>query len=588
MDYAELASAVGMPHAFNNLALTLDKPDSAPDVLAALDHLFEPYGGRDAFERARQTSHRYTTDAIGQLRSMAMFTPAFFLAVAAFLVHMVLSRLVHTQREQIAVLRAFGFTRREIGRHYFELVLVLVAAGVALGTLVGWRLAGLAIDTYRSVYRFPTLESNVRPEVIGFAAALALVICSVGAFGSVTRAMRLQPAEGMRAEAPASFRRRAWSALLQSRLSQPTRMILRQLERRPWKACFASLGIALGVAVMVLGMFVEDSVKYIIDYEFQRQRHQHLTVVFTGPQSPQARDEVRRWPGVLQSEMFRSAAIRIERGHRRRSISLSGVPDGNTLFVPLSLDGRPANLAGGIALSAKLAEALDAPPGSLVRVELLEGKRETFEIPVVGLVTDYSGLNAYLPAAELDRRLDLPGAATGAFLRYDPEQFDQLVKTLRATPQVADFNVTRATLDNFSNSQKNILLMRMFNIGFASVIAVGVVYNIARISMGERIRELATLRVLGFTRADVSYVLIGELAILTVAALPVGLVLGRLFAWLFVGAVSTETQRLPLVIAPSTYGWGAIVVLTAAVVSALVVRREVSRLSLMEVLRARD
>jgi len=588
MDYAELAAAVGMPHAFNSLAVTLDEPAAAADVRAALDDLFEPYGGRGAFERAQQTSHRYTTDAIGQMRSMALFTPAFFLAVAAFLVHMVVSRLVHTQREQIAVLRAFGFTRREIGRHYLEMVLVLAAAGVAVGTLVGWRLAGEAIDQYRAVYRFPALESTVRAEVIGLAALLAPAICSLGAFGSLRRAMRLQPAEGMRAETPPSYRRRGWSTRLERVLTQPTRMILRQLERRPWKAAFASLGIALGVAVMVLGLFVQDSIEYIVDYEFQRQRHQDLTVMFNGPQAPNARDEVRRWPGVTESELFRAAPIRIERGHRGRSISLTGIPEGNRLFVPRGADGRPVKTAGGIALSARLAEALDAPPGTTVRVELLEGKRPSFDVPVVGLVTDYSGLNAYMPADELDRHLEVRGEATGALLRCDSGRLDDLIGALRATPQVADFNLTRATLDNFRNSAENLLLMRMFNIGFASVIAVGVVYNIARISMAERVRELATLRVLGFTRAAVSYVLIGELAVLTIAALPIGLLLGRLFAGAFVGAISTETQRLPLVIAPATYGWGAVVVSTAAAVSALVIRREVSRMDLMEVLRARD
>jgi putative ABC transport system permease protein len=588
MDYAELASAVGMPHAFNNLAISLDHPDSGPAVVAAVDRLLEPYGGRGAYRRAEQTSHRYTTDAIGQLRSMATFMPVFFLAVAAFLVHMVLSRLVHTQREQIAVLRAFGFTRREIGRHYSELVLVLVVAGVSVGTAVGWQMAGKSVDHYRTVYRFPSLAGEVQPEVIGLATLLALAICGLGAFGSVGRAMRLQPAEGMRAEAPPTYRRRQWAAALERRFSQPTRMILRQLERRPWKAAFASLGIALGVAVMVLGCFVQDSIEYIVDYEFQRQRHQHVTVMFNGPQEPAARNEVSRWPGVLESELFRTAAVRIEREHRGRSIGLTGLPAGNRLFAPLGPDGRPANLLGGVALSAKLAEALEAPPGTLVRIELLEGRRQSFEVPVVGLVTDYSGLNAYMSAEELDRKLDNRRQATGALLRCDTASLDRLIDTLRATPQVADFNVTRAALDNFRSNADNLLIMRIFNIGFATVIAVGVVYNIARISLAERIRELATLRVLGFTRGAVSYVLIGELAILTVCALPAGLLLGRLFAQSFVGAVSTETQRLPLVISAATYGWGALVVLSAAVVSALVVRREIARLSLMELLRARD
>lgn len=588
MNYDELASAVGMPNACNDLAFLLDPTASTAEVIAALDRKLQPYGGRGAYGRGDLISYRYTSEAITQLASMAVFSPVFFFAVAAFLVHMALSRLIDTQREQIATLRAFGFTRREISAHYLQLVLLLATGGSVVGIGVGYYLAQLAVESYRELYRVPNLQSQIGWELITTAAIAALAACGLGAIQAVRRAVNLPPAVGMRPEPPVRYRHAAWWDALAVHFAQTTRMILRHLHRRPWRAAFACLGIALAVAVMVLGCFVQDAIEYIIDYEFQRARHQQVTVFFQSPQPAAARYHVQRWPGVLECELFHAAAVRIGDEHRRRTVTLTGLSPTAGLFRPRNSKDAPIELGDGIALSESLAAALNVNLGSCVRVESLAGQRRVFQAIVTALVTDFSGLNAYMSADVLGRQLQERDSHSGALLTCDERQLDALYDALRATPQVTTFNVTRATLDNFWSGARNLLLMRAFNIGFAVVIAVGVVYNTARISLAERLRELATLRVLGFTRGEVSYVLVGELALLTLAALPIGMTLGKWFARLFVDAVSTETQRLPLVISSSTYGWAALIVLTTALFSAWIVRRYVSHLSLMEILRAKD
>jgi putative ABC transport system permease protein len=135
---------------------------------------------------------------------------------------------------------------------------------------------------------------------------------------------------------------------------------------------------------------------------------------------------------------------------------------------------------------------------------------------------------------------------------------------------------------------KQTLTFAFFNTILAACIAFGVVYNSARIAFLERHRELASLRVLGLTRAEVSYILLGELAILTLAAIPLGFVIGRwMGAWMVAGFQS-DLYRIPLVVAPATYAFAAIVVIASALFSAVVLQRKIVHLNMVEALKMKE
>jgi putative ABC transport system permease protein len=591
MAQPELAPAHDLEGAFNNVVLTLQPGAVEAEIVRRVDVLTAPYGGQGAHGRSEQTSHRFVTDEMSQLRAMATVPPVIFLLVAAFLLNVVLSRVIGTQREQIAALKAFGYSRAEVGGHYLWQVMWIVMAGALFGVGFGAWLGRGMTGMYAEFFRFPVIQYTVDLTVLLPALAISGVAGLLGAWGAVRRAMLLPAAEAMRPEPPASYRPTAIERLrVQEWFSQSARMVLRELERKPGRAAVSTLGIALAIAILILGSFSKDLVDHIIQFQFHDSQRQDVTVTLVEPSSRRALHELRALPGVWRAEPFRTVPVRLRSGHLTRRAGIMGLTGEQQLYRVLNADGTMVTLPEeGLVLSDLLAEWLQVEPGDRVWVEVLEGHRPVRELTVTGLIQDYSGASAYMKLDAVNRFMREDRSISGAFLAVDSGQLDAFHRRLREAPRVAAVSLRRAALATFEAlMDENLLRMRLINVFFGSVIAFGVVYNTARITLSERSRELATLRVIGFSRAEISRVLLGEIAVLTVAAIPLGLVLGYGLAALAVEGLQTETQRFPLVVAPATYGFAVVVTLVATLVSALVVRRRLDRLDLVAVLKARE
>jgi putative ABC transport system permease protein len=253
-------------------------------------------------------------------------------------------------------------------------------------------------------------------------------------------------------------------------------------------------------------------------------------------------------------------------------------------------DGRPFALpAEGVVLSKMLGNILGVGPGDVMRAEVLEGQRPVRDIMVAALIDDSLGLQAYMRDDALHRLLREGPVVSGAVVTLDSSQQDRFYETVKAMPVVAGVAMRELTIDNFRQTMAETMnLSIFFNVLFAAVIAFGVVYNSARVSLSERSRELASLRVLGFTRAEISLILLGELAILTVAALPLGAMIGYAFGQFVMAGFNNEVYRLSFVVAPATYAWSFLAVMAAAFISGLLVRRKLDRLDLVAVLKTRE
>jgi putative ABC transport system permease protein len=591
MGESALAAAYDMEGAFNDLSLSLLAGASADDVIQRLDLLIAPYGGLGAYPRADQVSNWYLSEEFEQLRANATVVPAIFLGVAAFLLNVVLARLIGTQRDQIGALKAFGYSHWQIGLHYLKMVMLVAVIGMLLGTWAGASLGKGMTVMYQRFYRFPVLAFELSGRVALEACAISLAAAILGALGAVRRAVRLPAAEAMRPEAPARYQATFLERLgLKRFLSQPGRMILRQLERRPVRSLLAALGIALSAAIMVAGRFSLDSIDYIIDFQFHAAQREDVSVGFIEAKPARALHEAEHLPGVRRAEPFRAVAARLRHGHRSRRVAITGLSSDADLHRVLDRSWKRIALpAEGLVLSDKLAEILEVRRGETLSVELLEGKRDVREVAVAGIVEEFLGTSAYMELNALNRLMGEAPRVSGAFLMVDDNDLDALHKRLKKTPAVAGVLIRRAALASFEETiAENLAIFTAFNILFAGVIAFGVVYNSARIALSERGRELATLRVLGLTRAEISYILLGELAALTAIGVPVGLVLGYLLASWAVAAFETELYRFPLIIDSATYGFAAATVLVSAVVSGLIVRRRLDRLDLVAVLKSRE
>ena len=591
MNREVLAAAFDMEGAFNDVSLTLAPGAGAAHVVDGLDRVLEGHGGLGAYGRSDQLSHRYLSDEIATNRVTATIVPVIFLGVAAFLVHMVLARLVGTQRTQVGVLKAFGYSDAAVGRHYLELAAVPVMAGGVLGTAFGTWLAVQLAGVYADVYRFPRVTWDPGWQVALVAVAITAAAAAVGALGAARRAAALPPAEAMRPESPETYRPAVAERLGLGRLlGVVPRMVLRNLERRPGKAALTVIGIALAAGIGVVGRFTFDAVDRIRDLQFRVAERSDVTVTFVEPRGRAALRSLQRMPGVLRTEPFRTVPARLRVGHRDHRTGLVGLPPDGELRRIVDGDGSVRRLPpGGLLLSTALAERLGAGVGDRVTADVVTGEQPRLTLEVHGVVDEVVGANAYLPIARLRRELREGEMLSGARLHVDPRRLDALYARLKQSRGVAGVSVRRATLRTFEET-----FARVFAIAttvlvlFATVIAFGIVYNGARVALSERARELASLRALGYGRGEVSRILLGEQAVLTVTGIPLGLALGYVLCRVLRAAYQAEMFRLPLVVSRQTYVLAAGVVVAASLISAAVVHRKVRGMELVEALKTRE
>jgi putative ABC transport system permease protein len=591
MNRTPLAAAYDLEGAFNDVVATLGRGARAGDVREALDALLAPYGGLGAVDREDQLSHRYLSAELDQLRAMATVFPTIFLGVAAFLLNVVLGRLVGTQREQIGVLKAFGYGDRDVALHYAELVLLIVLLGLVFGAAGGLWLGRAMAQLYGAFFRFPFLEYRLRPPVLAAGALVTVAAGLLGALFAVRRAAGLPPAEAMRPEAPPAFRATVVERLgVQRWLAQPTRMILRNVERRPLRALLSVVGIAFAVGILMVGRFQEGAIDHMIRVQFGLAQRDDLTVAFFEPASRRVVHDLRALPGVDRAEPYRAVAVRLRHGAASYRTAIHALEAGGDLRRVLDARLRVVELPPeGLVLGDYLADLLGVRVGDAVSVEVLEGRRETVEVPVSALVTELMGAAAYMDMDALHRLLREGAAVSGAYLAVEPGRRDGVVRALKEAPRVAGVTDRQTAVRSFYDSMAEIVLVFAFvSTLLAGSIAFGVVYNGARIALTERGRELASLRVLGFTRAEVAYVLLGEMALLTAAAVPLGFAVGRALIAYVARSAESDLYRIPLVIEPRVYAFAVAAVVAAALLSGAVVGRHLGRLDLIAVLKTRE
>lgn len=586
-----LEAAVDMKGAFNSVTFRLAPGAVEAKVIAAVDRVLAPYGGAGAFGRKEQFSHQFLEDEINQDRVTGAVVPAVFLAVAAFLVHNVLLRLIALERAQIGVLKAFGYTNWEIGRHYASLALAAMligtTAGIALGAWLGEGLAAL----YRDFFHFPALVFSISGQTLVGVAVLAVVTALAGSIPAVLRVVRLAPAEAMRAAAPARYRR-TWLERIGLAPLVPLvmRMVLRNLERRPLRTVLSVAGIALAVALLVIGRYSIDAINEVVRLQFQVAMHDDVALYFNEPRGRDVLADVRALPGVLAAEPFRYIAVRLRAEHRSRRVAIHAQEPDAALRRVIDSRAQPVRIAEeGLVLSKKLAEILQLRPGDTVSVELLEGRRTVRDLPVTGIVDEYIGLQSYMSLAAAARLLGEAPTLSGVYARVDAAAAKTLYKRLREMPAVAMLGVREAVIASFFDTiARNLRMMTFVLVGFACVIAAGMVYNGARIALSEHALELASLRVLGFTQGEAGLILVGEQALLTLGAIPIGWALGYAFSGVIAHLLSGEVYRLPLVISRETWIFSGAIVLLAAMASAAMVLARLRRLDLVEALKNRE
>ncbi|MGA1461966.1 MAG: FtsX-like permease family protein [Steroidobacteraceae bacterium] len=595
MEHTELAALAGLTGAFNDVSLSLH-PAGDPAALEAtvideLDRLLAPYGGAGAYGRDEQLSHRFIENEFDELRVHATVVPLIFLGAAAFLLHLVLTRRVRREREIIGMLKAFGFGNGAIALHYLSLGLAIYAAGALAGLAGGIWLGQMLSGLYLDFFRFPEFGFTLDPARTLLGLAIAGAAVATGTLAGLLEAMRLPPAEAMRPPTPPLYRHRLrWPSAWTRRVGVPERMILRHLARAPLRSALSVLGLAIACGLVTFSGFQQDAIHFLTTFHFERQNRADLTVTFVEPRSGRVAQELARQPGVLAVQGHRTLPVKLVHGHASYRTALEAWQAQPALRRLLDQAGQEVSLpAGGLLLSRELGKMLGVRVGDRLRVEVLEGDRRSLDMRVAALLEDYVGVGAYLPLDFLHRQLDEQDALSGAWLSVEPGRSTPLVESLSRLPGVAAVTVNARRSEAFNETfGRSLMIVAAVFLAVAGTLAFAMIFNAARTLFDERRRELATLRVIGLTRAETGYLLAAELLLLALLALPVGLVLGYLLADLLATAMRSELFRLPVILERESYARGAILLLAATAVSVGWSLRDLWKLDVKEALSARD
>jgi putative ABC transport system permease protein len=591
MSRKAISKAYNMEGAFNDIVLTLYPGAKVNDVLRELDNIVDRYGGFGAYARKDQISHRLLNEEFNMLRNMSKIFPTIFICVAAFLLNVVMSRTINTQREQIAALKAFGYDNVAIGIHYAQLVVLIILAGLVIGIVAGIWLGKILGGIYMEVYRFPALTFVLKPWVIITAIFISIASALVGTLHSLWRAAKQPPAEAMRPEPPAKYQITLLEKMGIGRaLSQPSRIIVRNIERKPIRTFLSVIGIAVACATMISSGFFKDSVDYMVNVQFVLSQKEDMAVGFVEPTSYRALYEIKEMEGVHHAETFRTVPVKLKFGSSSYKTVINGIEPDSLLHPLLDTNLKPVALPQeGIIINDYLGEILGVKAGDILTVEALEGSKAIRQVPVVALVKLYLGVMGYMDVKALNRLMKEGDAVSGVYLTADAQYQEKLYRSFVNMPRVSGTIVRKNEIRNFYDVQaKGMLFFTFIATLMAGSISIGVVYNNARIALSERSRELSSLRVLGYTRGEISYILLGELGLITLAAIPLGFLVGYALCGYIAAVLQSDLFRIPLVIEMKTFALAAAVVLASASISGLIVRHKLDHLDLVEVLKTRE
>lgn len=585
MSHHALEAAVDMDGAFNDVALRLSRGADVDDVKAQLDRILKPYGGLISYGRDEQLSNWWVENELAQNRTTGTVTPMIFLGVAAFLVNMVMTRQVATQRVQIGMLKAVGYNESEIAFHYLRMVMVIVVLGSIIGLIGGAWLGKGLLNIYADYFRFPYLRYTYSIDVMILSVAFCAAAATAGTWIAMKQASSLPPAEAMRAEAPTEFKKTILERLgIDKFFSFLSRIVLRQVERRPIRAFLSALGVGFALSILVFVNGLYDSLDYMMNVQYDIGNREDMMVSFVEPRHISALEELRLMPGVMKVEPLRDVPVNLRHGHLRKRTSISGIIPEPDLHRVLGADLKPIDITGGgFVVSKKLSEILDVKVGDVIRAEVLEERRPELDLTVSAIYDEFIGMGAFMDIERINSLLNEGPVVTGAALMIDPNWNGPLYQNIKKVPSIIGMAMMSKIRELFEDLVDENMMQMMAVYGvFAAFIACGVIYNTARIAFSERARELAALRVLGLTKGEVAYILFGELALVVFLSIPLGIIIGYGLIAGLLASFETELFRIPLYINNDTYAYAVLIVLTSALFSFYLVWRQVDQINLVE------
>ena len=585
-----LASRFSMVGAWNSAVVDLNECYDPARVKTAIDEAVAHFGAYGVSLRNDQLSHRFITDEIKQNEVSALIIPSIIYGVAIFLLNVSINRLVATQRSIIAILRAFGYTHVVIAAHYVAIALLIVIVGTSLGIAIGYiggiRLAGW----YMEFYRFPRLLFTIPFGVSATAFAFAVFSAFSGAASAVGLVMQLQPADAMRPAAPKQFKPGVVTNITSRFRAQAlTRLMLQNIDRRLGRSALVLVMIALATSIIVLSRYMNDAMDTMMRVEFDRALLADATVTFARAVPQGAAQELEVLPGVKNVEPFRMYGVDVLGRKESYRTTLASRSSGSHMMRVTDQYGRIEPLPdNGVIMTNYLARRLGLRVGDTFRLKVLEGASDTITTTLTGTTHEALGSQCYATLGVLSQLRREEPLANGAWIDIEPNDAARLQSMFKDRPAVIGLLFRSVAIKSFTDVYgTNVLVVASYLLVLACLVALGVLYNNARIIIAERSAELASLRIQGFTVVEITKLVLGEQATITLFAVPIGLLLGAYACYAVTSSVEADVLRLPFVISRYTLLVATGVIFIVSVAVAYRIYRMLRSLDLIAVLKER-
>lgn len=550
-----LAQRFNMVGGWNSALVQLREEVDPTSTKRAIDAIVSPQGAYGVSSRNEQLSHRFITDEIRQNEVSALIIPSIIYGVAIFLLNVSINRLVTTQRSIIAILRAFGYSQGVIAAHYVAMAMLIVSLGTSVGIAIGY-LGGVRLaEWYMEFYRFPRLVFTVPLAVSAWAVGLALVSALLGAVSAVRSVILLTPADAMRPAAPRQFKPGIVTKVTSRCNLQPaTRLMLQNIDRRIGRSALIVLMIALATSIIVLSRYMNDAMDTMMSVEFNRALLADATLSFGKAVPRAAAQELEHLPGITGVEPFRMYGVDVLGPREVYRTTIASRLKGSNMMRVTDEYGRVEPIpANGVIMTEYLARRLHISIGDTIRLKVLEGASDTITTTLTGTTHESLGSQCYASAQTLAGLRREEPLSNGAFIDTERDAVADVQSMLKQRPLVIGVLLRSVAIESFTDVYgTNVLVVASYLLVLACLVSLGVLINNARIVIAERSAELATLRIQGFTVAEITKLVLGEQVITTTLAIPAGLLIGAYTCYVVTGTVEADVLRLPFVISRYT------------------------------------
>ena len=590
-DFAEFA--LSMEGACNSIIGSVQSEDQLDAILIAAENHLDTYGIFAKTKRKDQLSNLILSDEIRNLGVVSRVIPTVFLGISALVILILLNRMVRNERTQIGLMKAYGYSSLSIATHYLKFALVISATGCILGFVVGQYFAGQMIEMYVQFFSFPILQSRIYPNILSQAMGISIIFSLIGAMSAAYRAAKIHPAESMRPEAPPIGHRIFLERIepLWQRLGFTWKMITRNITRHKFRSGINVFGVMISTALLIIGFFSIDGIDYLMEFEYEKMQRQDVRVSFYLERGKEALYDAKRFEHVDYAEPMLQYPFTLTNDWRTRDVLIVGLQRHSRLQRLLDTEERTVDIGeSGLVLSKKLAEMMSLNVGDRVKIKPMIG-RVTDEkvVRVSKIIQQYFGASGYMNIEALSRVLNESYAMNSVLLATAPGKAKFMNDELEDIPAVSSIEVKEDSIRNMNETiQMNMKVTSFVTVLFAGIISFSIIYNITSVSLAERERELASLRVMGFSREEVGRILYHENIALGVVGLVLGLPLGIAISKALVTAFDTEMIRLPYHLEPRTFIISITLTLFFVLVSNLAIRRKIHHLDLVETLKERE